>query len=74
MKLITVLTCSSLLIAGAAFAAADSTSSAMPAATTAPAATSKHMAKDECYKEATSKGLHGKDRHAFVKTCRAGKK
>jgi psiF repeat len=70
MKLMTVLTCSSLLIAGAAFAATDSTSGTTPA----PAATAKHMDKDDCAKDATSKGLHGKERHSFVKTCRAAKK
>ena len=76
MKLMTLLTCSSLLMAGAAFAAAD-TSSATAPATTAPAATTgKHhaMANDDCSKEATTKGLHGKERHSFLKTCRAGKK
>jgi hypothetical protein len=76
MKLMTILTCSTLLMAGAAFAAADTSGSAAPA-TTAPAATTgKHhaMANDDCAKDAASKGLHGKDRHAFLKTCRAGKK
>jgi psiF repeat len=74
MKLITILTCSSLLIAGAALAATDSSSSTMPAPATAAPAAATHMDKDDCAKDATSKGLHGKERHSFIKTCRAAKK
>ena len=61
MKLFSVLTCASLLVAGSAFAA-DTT--AAPAAPTA-----MSSAKASCTKDATDKGLKGKAKKAAIHKC-----
>jgi len=72
MKLLSAMTLAALLATPAAFAAADTTTPAAPAA--APAA--KHMSLKACNKQADEKKLTGADRSAFVKECHgsAGKK
>ncbi len=68
MKLIPMLAVASLLTSGAAFAA-DA-----PAAAAAPAAKASHPSLKHCRKEASEKGLKGKEAKAYVKECRAGTK
>lgn len=65
MKTISMLTCSALLIAGSAFAADSSTTPPSK-----PVASVK--APDQCSKDATAKGLHGKARKSFLHSCRKG--
>jgi hypothetical protein len=79
MKLLTVLTASSLLLASSAFAAVGANTAAPAIATTAKAAPATAAAKpahemDSCAKDAAAKNLHGKDRKSFLKDCRAPKK
>ncbi|MFT3906599.1 MAG: PsiF family protein [Steroidobacteraceae bacterium] len=68
MKMIPVLTCATLLIAGSAFAA----DAAGTASTSTSKPTASVKAPDACSKEATSKQLHGKARKSFLKSCRKG--
>jgi hypothetical protein len=71
MKLLSAMTLAALLATPAAFAAADNTAAAAPAA---PAA--KHMSLKACNKQADEKKLTGADRTTFVKECHgsSGKK
>ena len=59
----------SLLFAGAAFAQTSTAPAAAPAATEKKAEKPRTAASLECSKEADAKGLHGKPRKEFRKTC-----
>ena len=68
----------SLLLGGTAFAQATAPETPAPASKMAPAAKKAHNAQKprtaaslECSKEATAKGLHGKERKKFLAGCKA---
>jgi hypothetical protein len=69
----------SLFLMGSAFAQTPAPSTA-PAASSPPAATTttakkpRSAASQECYDEATAKGLHGKERKKFHRDCVRAKK
>ena len=75
MKIIKILTAASLLIGGAAFAAAPAAAPAAPAAAApaamAPAAAMPAKADHHCRDGANEKHLKGAARASFVKKCRA---
>jgi len=63
----------SLLLMGSAFAQTPAPATPAPAATPAPTAKSekpRSAASLECSKEATEKGLKGKERHKFMRKCK----
>ena len=82
LRLIPALAASAMLIAGSGAMAANYSSTAPPAATTAPAAKApaiKHAAvrtpeSIQCSKEADAKGLHGRDRVKFRASCKTALK
>ena len=68
MKMLTLLTAATLLVAGSAFAA---TAAAPAAPAAAPAAAAAAAPDHHCANNANEQKLHGAARKSFIKKCRA---